>query len=188
VLNAVRMVDGVASTPRSVEELDIEPGALTQLERLKARGFVLIVVSNQPDVARGDLAIETVMRINDELCRVLPVDAVYFCPHDTRDGCSCRKPKPGLIQMGAEAWDVDLGRSALIGDRWVDIAAAGAAGIDGILLRRTWSWEPTSLGSPPSTLVPAFESEAFSACVEFMLQSGRYGQRQPPVQAPSRDG
>lgn len=175
VINAVAMRGAVASTPFSVEELRIEPDAAAQLGRLRAAGFVLIVVSNQPDVARGDLSMEAVEAINAELRRALPIDAVYFCPHDTRDQCPCRKPKPGLILMGAADWDVDLARSCLIGDRWVDLAAAGAAGIDGILLQRPWSWDATSIGGPPVGISPAAALESLAQCVDYVMNSDRYG-------------
>jgi D-glycero-D-manno-heptose 1,7-bisphosphate phosphatase len=172
VLNEVRMDGDVASTPLSVAELRIYPDARPQLERLRDAGFALIVVSNQPDIARGSLARSALEAINRSLRDALPVDAVYVCPHDTRDACDCRKPKPGLILRGAEDIGVDLNLSCLIGDRWVDIAAARAAAIDGILLHRSWSWEPTSLGAPPADLNPDFVGEDLSACVDWVLAAG----------------
>src|SRR5258708_4236368 len=97
VLNEVRLEGRTASTPRTVSELQIFPTARSDLGRLREAGFLLLVVSNQPDVARGDLSATAVDRINDALMEALPVDAVYYCPHDTLDACLCRKPKPGLI-------------------------------------------------------------------------------------------
>jgi D-glycero-D-manno-heptose 1,7-bisphosphate phosphatase len=175
VVNEVRMAGDVASCPRDVDELDIPAGTGAELGRLKAAGFVLIVVSNQPDVARGDLDREAVERINEHLAAALGIDAVYWCPHDNADGCTCRKPLPGLILEGARDWDVDLGRSCLIGDRWVDLAAAEAAGIDGILLESPHSWAPTSRGGPPAGLVPTFAGTTLAACVDHVLASSRYG-------------
>lgn len=175
VLNEVRMAGATASTPRSVDELHILPTAGRDLERLRAAGFVLLVVSNQPDVARGDLSVGAVDRINSALREALPIDAVYYCPHDTTDACSCRKPKPGLIRAGQQDWGIDLGRSCLVGDRWVDLGAAAAAGIDGILVSRPWSWDPTSIGGPPDGLAPRFAANTLEACVDFILGSDDYG-------------
>lgn len=172
VLNEVRMDGDIASTPRTVAELQIYPDARPQLERLREAGYALIVVSNQPDVARGTLSMAAAGAINDALRAALPVDAVYICPHDTKDGCDCRKPKPGLIQRGARDWAVDLRRSYLIGDRWVDLVAAQAAGIPGLLLEQPWSWERTSLGGPPEGLTPWFEAGALGACVDRILLAG----------------
>ena len=168
VLNEVRMEGGTASTPRTVAELQILPTAKADLRRLREAGYVLLVVSNQPDVARGDLSLDAVEEINRALRTALPIDAVYVCPHDTRDGCACRKPKPGLIRAGAREWGVDLARSWLIGDRWVDLAAAEAAGIDGLLVERPWSWDATSIGGPPEGLAARFTGD-LRACVDFIL-------------------
>jgi D-glycero-D-manno-heptose 1,7-bisphosphate phosphatase len=175
VVNAVRMDGTVATCPRDVDELEIPDGTGGQLERLKAAGFALIVVSNQPDVARGQITREAVERINARLAEVLGIDAVYWCPHDNGDGCTCRKPRPGLIVQGARALGVELSRSCLIGDRWVDVAAARAAGIDGILLEHAFSWSPTSQGHPPAGLAPSHAGGTLAGCVDFVLSSGRYG-------------
>jgi D-glycero-D-manno-heptose 1,7-bisphosphate phosphatase len=177
VLNEVRMQGRTASTPRTVAELQIFPTARADLLRLRAAGYVLLVVSNQPDVARGDLTLEAVEDINRALRAALPIDGVYYCPHDTRDGCACRKPKPGLIQAGARDWGVDLARSWLIGDRWVDLAAARAAGIAGLLVDRPWSWEPTSIGGPPDDLA-AHCTGSLRTCVDFILSGP--DRRRPP--------
>ncbi len=168
VLNEVRMEGATASTPRTVAELQILPTAKADLGRLREAGYVLLVVSNQPDVARGDLSLDAVEEINRALRGSLPIDAVYVCPHDTRDGCACRKPKPGLIRTGAREWGVDLARSWLIGDRWVDLATAEAAGIDGLLVERPWSWDATSIGGPPEGLAARFTGD-LRACVDFIL-------------------
>lgn len=174
VLNEARMVGAVASGPLSVGELHIVAGAGAGLLRLKAAGFVLIVVSNQPDVARGDLSMAALEAINQALRDALPVDAVYVCPHDTADGCGCRKPKSGLITAGGAAFGVDLARSCLVGDRWVDLAAARAAGIDAILLSRPWSWASTSAGGPPPDLAPVYTGDTLEACIDYILAQGRY--------------
>jgi D-glycero-D-manno-heptose 1,7-bisphosphate phosphatase len=171
VLNEVRMEGATASTPRTVAELQIPPTAEADLGRLRQAGYVLLVVSNQPDVARGDLSLDAVEAINRALQGALPIDAVYVCPHDTRDGCACRKPRPGLIQAGAQEWGVDLARSWLIGDRWVDLAAAEAASVAGLLVERPWSWDATSIGGPPEGLTPRFTGD-LRACVDFILAEG----------------
>lgn len=173
VLNEVRFVDGVASTPRSIGDLVVAPSTADELARLRAAGFALIVVSNQPDVARGGLRADDLAALHAALAERLPLDAVYVCPHDRQDGCGCRKPKPGLIQQAAADWGIDLTRSYLVGDRWVDLAAAQSAGVDGILLECSWSWRPTSEGSPPADLAPRFQGPTLGACVEFILEASR---------------
>jgi D-glycero-D-manno-heptose 1,7-bisphosphate phosphatase len=160
--------------PRSLQEVEFVEDADVALERLRTAGFVTLVVTNQPDIARGEVDERSVQDIHDMLRSRLPVDAVYYCPHDNAHQCVCRKPKPGLILRAAEEWDIDLSRSCLIGDRWVDLAAAQAADIDGILLETPDSWHPTSVGSPLRGMVSRFTGRTLISCVEFVLSSGRY--------------
>jgi D-glycero-D-manno-heptose 1,7-bisphosphate phosphatase len=169
VLNEVRMHGQVARGPRDVDELQITSEAVRAVERLRAAGLVLLVVSNQPDVARGELPPEAVERMNRRLVELLAVDGVYHCPHDDADGCECRKPKPGMILAGAADFGVDLARSWMIGDRWVDVAAAGAAGVASILLEREYSWRATHAGAPPPGLRPDHVARNLAECVDVVL-------------------
>src|SRR5882724_11724616 len=93
VLNRAIVRDGLPYPPASLDELEVLPGVPESLRELKDAGFLLLVVTNQPDVARGITRRETVESINDTLGRALPIDHFYVCYHDSRDGCSCRKPK-----------------------------------------------------------------------------------------------
>ena len=101
------------------------------LARLKSAGFALVVVTNQPDVARGDVTEEVVRAINDRLASLLPLDEVRVCCHDDADGCDCRKPKPGLLTRPPL---YDLSRSVMVGDRWRDIEAGQRAGCRAAIL------------------------------------------------------
>ena len=91
-------------------------------------GYLLIVVTNQPDIARGTLTQEEMETTNLSLRQQLPLDDVLVCPHDDADQCGCRKPAPGLLFRGAELFDIDLSRSLIVGDRWRDIEAGRRAG------------------------------------------------------------
>jgi len=95
---------------------------------LKERGFLLVVVTNQPDVARGTQTLAAVQAIHDAMRQTLPLDEFLICPHDDRDGCRCRKPAPGLMIEAQQRYGIDLSRSFLVGDRWRDIDAGHAAG------------------------------------------------------------
>lgn len=134
VLNRCRSDGGTTRPPAGVDDLEIVPGARGALERLGAAGYVLVVVTNQPDVARGTTSEAAVERINVELRRLLPVDDLRTCPHDDGDGCGCRKPAPGMILEAADELDLDLAASVLVGDRWSDVAAARSAGCGAAVL------------------------------------------------------
>ena len=128
VINRAIVRDQKPFAPRDVAEVDILPRVPEALERLKAAGFVLIVVSNQPDVARGTTDRRTVEAINAKLAERLPLDDFRVCYHDSRDACDCRKPKAGLLKAAARDRDVDLQASFLVGDRWRDIEAGLSVG------------------------------------------------------------
>ncbi len=130
VLNAVRMVDGRPHPPQDVAELTVIDGVLPALEELRRCGYVLVVVTNQPDIARGTTTREAVDAINLAIRDALPpIDAVYLCPHDDADDCDCRKPKPGMIREAVREHNLDLARSVLVGDRWRDIELGTAVGL-----------------------------------------------------------
>lgn len=134
VLNRTFVRGGVSHPPDAVGEVEILPGVAEALGRLVARKLPLIVVTNQPDVARGNQTREEVERINRYLGERLPLTAFYVCFHDTPDNCACRKPKSGLLTDAAAAYNIDLKRSFMVGDRWSDVAAGQAAGCRTVLI------------------------------------------------------
>jgi D-glycero-D-manno-heptose 1,7-bisphosphate phosphatase len=131
VINKAVVRDGKPYPPGSAEELEILPGVPEALQRLKAAGFALVVVTNQPDVARGTTSREAVEALNATLARRLPIDEFRVCYHDDADGCACRKPKPGLLLQPPL---YDLGRSAMVGDRSKDIEAGRNASVRATVL------------------------------------------------------
>jgi D-glycero-D-manno-heptose 1,7-bisphosphate phosphatase len=139
VLNATHIVNGVPHPPASAAECEVLPGVAEAMAMLAAEGLPLIVVTNQPDVARGSQTRAEVERINDGLRATLPIDAVYVCYHDTPDGCGCRKPKPGMLVRAAEEHHLDLAASFLVGDRSGDVLAGAAAGCTTFLVDLPYS-------------------------------------------------
>jgi D-glycero-D-manno-heptose 1,7-bisphosphate phosphatase len=139
VLNRTVVREGVPHPPDSVAEVEILPGVADALARLAELGIPLIVVTNQPDVARGTQSKQAVEAINRHLGERLPLTAFYVCFHDAPDHCACRKPKPGLILDAASAYNIDPRRSFLVGDRWSDVAAGQAAGCETLLIDLPYS-------------------------------------------------
>ena len=154
VVNDTLLEGGEPHPPSSRADVVIPDDVRPAIATLRDAGFKLIIVTNQPDVARGRITLAAVDEINQYLSGTLGLDGVYACVHDGPDGCECRKPRPGMLVRAARELKLDLETSWLIGDRWVDIAAARAAGVRSVLLERSYSWAPTSAGSPPPDLVP----------------------------------
>ncbi|MFL5955197.1 MAG: D-glycero-alpha-D-manno-heptose-1,7-bisphosphate 7-phosphatase [Gaiellaceae bacterium] len=130
---------GVPHPPASLAELRIADGAMEACRSLRAAGYVLVVVTNQPDVARGTVERRTVDAINDHIRRRLEVDDVRVCFHDAPDGCDCRKPAPGLLTTACHDLGLDPTSSFMVGDRGVDIEAGRRAGCRSILIDRPYS-------------------------------------------------
>ncbi|MGO9307544.1 MAG: D-glycero-alpha-D-manno-heptose-1,7-bisphosphate 7-phosphatase [Spirochaetia bacterium] len=143
VINRAVLRAGLPHPPQSVQDLEIMPGVGDALAALKSAGFVLVVITNQPDVARGTQTRDRVEAIHDLLMRTLPLDAVKVCYHDDADGCSCRKPAPGMILEAARDLDVELARSYTVGDRWKDIEAGKRAGTTTILIENEYPEKKT---------------------------------------------
>lgn len=128
VVNRAIVRDGKPFSPVSPDEFVVIPGIPEACARLRSLGLVIVVVTNQPDIARGLQTADGVAAIHARLRSEIEVDAIYLCPHDNDDGCSCRKPKPGMLLSAAQDLSLDLNRSFMVGDRWSDIAAGQAAG------------------------------------------------------------
>ena len=139
VLNRTTVRDGTPYPPNRVEDVDVLPGVAEALNDLKAAGLPLIVVTNQPDVARGTQTKAAIEQINQYLTDRLPLTAVYACYHDNQDGCECRKPGSGLLKQAAAAHGIDLARSFIVGDRWSDVVAGAAVGCKTFLIDRPYS-------------------------------------------------
>ena len=149
VLNALRTERGPREIPRTPEEFVLLPGVREALQELKRHGLLLIVVTNQPDIAKGKTTWEdyaaTEARMHELLGADADVDAVYACLHhpDPREvvvpellvACECRKPKPGLILQAASEHSLDLRRSVVVGDSGTDVAAGQNAGCRTVRLR-----------------------------------------------------
>jgi D-glycero-D-manno-heptose 1,7-bisphosphate phosphatase len=120
--------EGRPFPPDTVEALEVMPGARDALGRLRDAGYRLVVITNQPDIARGTQDRATVDRMHERLAESLPIDEFRVCPHDDADGCRCRKPKPGMIEDAARSAGLDPSASVVVGDRWRDIEAGRAAG------------------------------------------------------------
>jgi histidinol-phosphate phosphatase family protein len=118
--------------PAQVRPVD---GAREALDRLRAEGVRLAIVSNQSGVARGLLTRADVDAVNARVAELLgPFEAVHVCTHGPDEGCECRKPAPGLLERACAEAGVPASRTVMIGDIGADVEAATAAGVSPILV------------------------------------------------------
>jgi len=165
VVNRFTMRDGTPRPPAGVDELEVYPDAAEALRKLKEAGYLLIVVTNQPDIARGTQTRQAVDQINAALGEALPIDEFVVCAHDNADNCLCRKPKPGMVLEAAARHAVDLRQSFLIGDRWRDIDCGAAAGVRTVFIERGY-------GERAPEHAPDFVAGSLGDAAEWILEGG----------------
>jgi D-glycero-D-manno-heptose 1,7-bisphosphate phosphatase len=156
--------DGLPIAISEPARLQVLDGVKEGCELLSDAGFALVLVTNQPDVARGKAARADVELMNSTLSARLGLDAAMTCYHDDVDNCDCRKPLPGLLRSASAQFGVSLDRhSFIIGDRWRDIGAGRAAGVTTVLIERGYA-EPTPEPADHTAM-------SFSLAVEWILNS-----------------
>ena len=146
-----------AFAPVSLDEFRLEPDAGLQVTRLAQAGLLPIVVTNQPEVARGIIPPAVLEEMHERLREAVPVEDIFVCAHDGPDGCGCRKPKPGMLKAAAEKWGIDLAGSFMVGDRSSDVEAGQAAGCYTVLIERPYSGA-ASPGARASDLATAVDA------------------------------
>ena len=134
MINRVVLRDGKPYPPLGLLDLRLLPGVRDACRSLHEMGFLLILVTNQPDIARHKADKQEVATIHQRLKRFLGLEDVKVCPHDDDSECECRKPKPGMLLDAAREWGIDLAASYFVGDRWRDIEAGQRAGCQPIFI------------------------------------------------------
>ena len=162
--------DGKSHPPASPQELEILPGVIDVCQSLRRAGFLLIVVTNQPDVARGTQRREVVEAINMKLRQQIPLDDIRVCYHDEADNCLCRKPKPGMLLEAASVWDIDLRKSFMIGDRWTDVEAGRRVGCKTVLVNADLA--------EARRCQPDFQTDSLREAERWILQTVLYQKKQ----------
>jgi D-sedoheptulose 7-phosphate isomerase len=158
VLNRAFVRDGRPSAPSGLKELELLPDAAVALNELKSHGFALYVITNQPDVARGNITRADVEAMHGSLMAALPIDEVFVCYHDDADDCACRKPKAGMLFEAQRKHNIDLARSFVVGDRWRDIDAGHNAGCTTVLI--DYGYRERKSSRPPEATVHSLREAA----------------------------
>lgn len=155
-----------ASYIKSPDEWKPIPGSLEAIALLNQAGYRVLVATNQSGVGRGLLEMTTLNAIHDKMHRALGlaggrIDGIFFCPHTQDAGCSCRKPKPGLLEEIARRFGVSLEGVPMIGDSLRDLQAAAAVGAQPMLVLTGKGKKTLKDGSmPEGTIVHADLAEA----------------------------
>ncbi len=163
VLNVPKVIERKPYPPDTLAEFTLYPEAVPACQRLKVAGFLLILVTNQPDVGRGTQSREVVEAMHGVLTAYIPLDRIEVCyaPDSTAPDARRRKPAPGMVLDAAEALGIDLSQSFLVGDRWRDIDCGFAAGVRTIFIDRDYD---ESLRQKPD-----FTCTSLDAAVEIIL-------------------
>lgn len=136
---------------RKIDEMELLPGVPEAIKEINKSGYLAIVVTNQPVIARGEVSFSELENIHNKMETLLGkegayIEGIYFCPHHPHKGyegevvelkidCNCRKPKPGLLLKAAEDFNIDLEKSYMIGDSDSDVQAGEAAGCKSIKIK-----------------------------------------------------
>ena len=137
-LNKSFFKNGSPVPPREIKDFEILSDAKKSILTLKKLNFLCILVTNQPDVARGTIEKKTVLEMNYLLMNEVNLDDIFICYHDDDDDCDCRKPKPGLLKEAKKKWNINMSCSYMIGDRWRDIQVGINAGCKTIFIDNKW--------------------------------------------------
>ena len=151
------------------DELELIPGAAQALQRLQAAGWGLCVVTNQAGIGRGYFDLTDLEQVHRRLVEMLAqfnvtLDGIYFCPHAPDEGCSCRKPLPGMIHQAMATHGFDPREAWVIGDKEVDVGLGHAVGAKSILVR-------TGYGKLQESATHAdFVADDLAGAVDLILQ------------------
>lgn len=146
---------------RNIEDFELIPGIAEAIKKINSSGYLCIVVTNQPVIARGEVTYEQLEEIHNKMETLLGlegafIDGIYFCPHHPHRGyegeiielkydCDCRKPKPGMLLNAAKDFNIDLSQSYMVGDGENDIKAGIDAGCKSILINGKYSDSKTGV-------------------------------------------
>ena len=138
VINRGFVVNGKSYAPRRIEDFKLLPYVKESIKKLINNGFLIIIVTNQPDISNGLLSLDVLHLMHNKLRKKLAVTDIYFCPHSKNENCECRKPKPGMIVAAAKKYKINFSKSFLVGDRASDIEAGKKVGCRLIFINRNY--------------------------------------------------
>ena len=173
--------DGVINRDRSDyvkswSEFEFLPGSLDALKLLTLNDYQVILITNQSVINRKMVTEEELRDIHAKMEDAVVhhggrIKAVYYCPHVPEDGCSCRKPEPGLIEQARADHGLDVSRTCLIGDSFKDVVCAKRAGCARIVLVRTGHGRKTEKLCRDAGIEPDHVADDLMAAVEWLVKA-----------------
>ena len=156
---------------RDWSQVRVLPQAIQALALPEIKKYKIVIITNQSVVGRGLISLITADEINQRLIKLIRdrggrIDGVYMCPHKPEDGCSCRKPLPGLLLQAAKDLSLDFQRSWMIGDAWSDVQAGKAAGMRGTILLKTGRGTEQLLQAPMKKMTENLVFDNLSLALE----------------------
>ena len=126
IINKSVIKDNKPFSPRYPRDLVLNYELFNFIKKLKEKNYLIIIVTNQPDIKNGKLANYSLKVINSIIKKFFLIDDIYVCTHGKNDNCTCRKPKPGMLKKAAKKWNIEFEKSYMIGDRLKDIEAGAS--------------------------------------------------------------
>ncbi len=161
-----------------LEKFELLSGTAEAIQRLNARGFKAVVVTNQSGVARGYFTEDFIQGLHRQLEAHLArhgarLDGIYYCPHSPEADCGCRKPVPGMLLKAAAELDIDLGRSYVVGDKQVDVELAHRVGASGILVLTGYAGQEPGRDPAHPPVRPDYVARDLLDAVDWVLAHGQ---------------
>ena len=161
---------------KSRDEFEFIPGSLSALSRLNENGFDTIVITNQSAVNRGIISLATLEDMHRMLRTTIrqqggQIRDIFFCPHRPDEGCSCRKPKPGMIRQACERYTIDLHTAVMVGDSKKDIECGRNAGCGATVLVRTGNGLETEKALNARQIPVDFVADNLQAAIDWIVDT-----------------
>tara|TARA_Y100000022_G_C13186905_1_gene346159 strand:- start:256 stop:780 length:525 start_codon:yes stop_codon:yes gene_type:complete len=163
VINRSFIKNGKPKAPLNIKDLIFLPNVKDKLIKIKKKNFLIIVISNQPDIQKGLISIKTIESMNKKILSSLPIDEIYICPHSKDFGCDCRKPRNKFFKKAINKYDINPLKSFMVGDRKSDIDSVLSLKIPSIFIDRNYS-EPK-----PFSQISTFRSS--SKALNYILEN-----------------
>ena len=130
--------NGKAYAPTKIKDLRIYKFSANCIDKLKKKGFKIIVVTNQPDVGNNIVSKNTLKKMHIVLKKKTKVNQIYACVHTSKEKCKCRKPLPGMLLKAGKQHKINFKKSYMVGDRLIDIKCGKKVGCKTIFINRNY--------------------------------------------------